>query len=400
VAVLRRRDFRLMFAAQAVSHFGDRMVPIALAFAVLELGGSATEVGLVLASQTFALVACLLIGGVVADRVSRRAVMVISDLVRLASQGALAALLLVGEPEIWMLAPLAAVTGAASGFFNPAATGLLPTVVPPEQLQQANGLRATAMSGGEILGPALAGILIAAAGPGWALAVDAGTFAVSAAFLVRLRPPARAVREPASFLGDLREGWSEFSSRTWLWVVVGSIAIGGTVWPAWNVLGPVLADQELGGAAVWGAVVAFTGVGSVVGSLAAIRVSPRRPLFVTVIVWSVFAIPIGLLAAEAPVPLLAAGAMLIGVSMMLGNALWESNLQRHIPAGSLSRVSAYDWFGSMAFYPVGMAIWGPIAAAIGISEALWLACALLLVVSLVPLCIREIRTLPAYPGAE
>ena len=397
VAVLQQRDFRLMFGAQAVSHFGDRMVPIALAFAVLELGGSATAVGLVLASQTFALVACLLVGGVVADRVSRRAVMVAADLVRLGSQGALAVLLLAGDPAIWMLAPLAAVTGAATGFFNPAATGLLPALVSHEQLQHANGLRATAMSGGEILGPAIAGILIAAAGPGWALAVDATTFAVSAAFLAGVRPPAVAARAPATFLADLREGWDEFRGRTWLWAVVASVAIGLMVWPAWTVLGPVVADRELGGAAVWGTVLAFIGVGSIAGSLVAIRIAPRRPLLVTALVWSLFAVPLALLAARAPVPLLAAGAALVGLSMMLGNALWESTLQRHVPAESLSRVSSYDWFGSLAFYPVGMAIWGPIAATIGVSEALWLAFALQLCVSLLVLTVRDVRMLPAYP---
>ena len=193
LAVLRLRDFRLLFGAFAVSMVGDRMVSIALAFAVLGLGGSASEVGIVLAARTLPMVGSVLIGGVVADRVSRQRVMVAADLARVVSQGLLAALLIAGEPPIWSLAVLAGLTGAATGFFNPASTGLLPAVVPPEQLQQANGLRATALSGGEIVGPALAGVLVATVGPGWALAIDAATFAVSAAFLVRAAP-ARAPR--------------------------------------------------------------------------------------------------------------------------------------------------------------------------------------------------------------
>ena len=188
MGVLKLREFRLLFGAQAVSVLGDRMVAIALAFAVIELGGSASEIGLVLAARTLPMVLTLLIGGVVADRISRRAVMVAADLARLLTQGAIAVLLISGAAEIWMIAVLSGLTGAATGFFNPASTGLLPVIVPAERLQEANGVRATALSGGEIVGPAIAGLLIAAVGAGWAMAIDALTFAVSALFLLGLRP--------------------------------------------------------------------------------------------------------------------------------------------------------------------------------------------------------------------
>src|SRR5215211_5509172 len=186
LAVLRRRDFRLLLFGQSISVFGDRMVVVALAFAVLEVGGSASEVGLVLAAGVVPMVGCVLIGGVVADRTSRRAVMVAADLVRVASQGAMAALLIAGSAELWMLAVLAAVTGSATGFFNPASTGLMPEVVPPDELQPANALRSTGFSLGEILGPLAAGLIVAAAGAGWAIAADSATFAVSAVLLATL----------------------------------------------------------------------------------------------------------------------------------------------------------------------------------------------------------------------
>src|SRR5690348_8343209 len=206
--VLKRREFRLVFLAQGVSVLGDRMVSVALAFAVLGLGGSASEVGLVLACRMLPMVASLLVGGVVADRVSRRAVMVTADLVRVGSQGLMGALLIAGEAHIWTLAVLAGVTGAAGGFFQPASTGLLPTLVAPEELQPANGLRSTAMAGGEIVGPAIAGVLVAGAGAGWAILADAATFAISAACLVNLRLPPRAAGERTStFLAELRDGW-------------------------------------------------------------------------------------------------------------------------------------------------------------------------------------------------
>jgi MFS family permease len=392
--VLRQRDFRLLFSSFAVSVLGDRMVAIALAFAVLELGGSASAVGVVLACRTLPLVASVLVGGVVADRVSRRAVMVASDLSRFATQGLLAVLLIAGDPPIWSVAVLSGLTGAATGFFSPAATGLLPTVVRPEYLQQANGLRATAMSGGEIVGPALAGVLVASAGPGWALGIDAASFAISAALLTGLRLPRRVARERTSFVADMREGWTAFSSRPWVWSIVASASLGNVLWPAFGVLGPVIAKRELGGAAVWGTVMAAMGVGALVGSVIAIRARPRRPLRLSIFVLTLFSVPLALLAAGTPAAVLAVGTFLAGGGMMLGISLYESTFQRRIPPDVLSRVSAYDWFGSLAFSPIGYAIWGPIAVAIGIEPALWIAAALMLTSILAPLAVREVRTMP------
>jgi len=395
LAVLRVRDFRLVFGAFAVSMVGDRMVTIALAFAVLELDGSASDIGIVLAARTLPLVATLLIGGVVADRVSRQRVMVVSDLARLVTQGTLAALLIAGEPQIWIIAVLAGLTGAATGFFNPASTGLMPIVVRPEQLQQANGLRATAMSGGEIAGPALAGVLVATVGAGWALAVDAATFGVSALFLAGLRLPARMPRAATSFLHDLREGWTEFRARSWVWAFVVVAGLGNMVWGAWSVLGPVVADRDLGGAAAWGTILAAMGVGALIGALIAIRVRPRRPMVLVAWTFGLFAIAPALLAAGAPTAVIAAAALFAGVGMMLGNSVWESTLQRNIPQESLSRVAAYDWFGSIAFQPVGMVIWGPIAALIGVDTSLWVASGAILVLTAATFAVREVRTMRA-----
>jgi MFS family permease len=394
MGVLRLREFRLLFGAQAISWFGDRMVTIALAFAVLELGGGASEVGLVLAFRMVPLVATLLAGGVVADRLSRRAVMVAADLVRVLTQGTIALLLITDHAGIWALALLSGATGAATGFFNPASTGLLPAIVPAERLQEASAVRATALSGGEIIGPAIAGVLIAGVGPGWALAVDAATFAVSALLLARLRLPEREARaEPASFLTDLREGWGMFRSLTWVWTFVAAAAIGNLAWGASSSLGPVIAERDLGGAAAWGTVLAAMGVGALLGSLLAVRVRPRRPLVLAGVAYALFIVPLALLAAGAPLAVLASGSLLGGLAMMLGNSVWESTLMRHVPDEWLSRVSAYDWFGSLAFQPLGLAIWGPIAAAIGISQALWLATALLVVTSAALLATPAIRNL-------
>jgi MFS family permease len=373
LAVLGRRDFRFLFLGQGVSVLGDRMVAVALAFAVIELGGSASEVGLVLAAGWVPFAATVLAGGVVADRTSRRGVMLAADVARMASQGTMAALVITGAGEVWMLAALAGVTGAGTGFFGPAATGLLPEVVPADELQPANALRAAAVSASEIAGPALAGLIVAVAGAGWAIAVDALTFAASAACLALLRPPARELPERASFLSDLRDGWAAFRSRRWVWTFVAYFAIGNVFWGAWSALGPVVADRDLGGAAVWGTILAAQGVGALAGSVLATRARPTRPLVLVAAMEGLFGLPLCFLAAAAPAPLLALGTFLSGVGLMLGMSVWESTLQRHVPQESLSRVSSYDWFGSYAFYPLGLALWGTVAGAIGIHTSLWIA---------------------------
>lgn len=398
--VFRTREFRLLFCGQAVSVLGDRIVAVALAFAVLEIGGSASDVGLVLAAGTFPLVATVLVGGVVADRVSRRAVMAAADLVRIVSQGTMAALLIGGAADVWTLALLAGVTGAATGFFSPASTGLLPEVVFAEQLQPANALRTSAVSTGEILGPIVGGALVAIAGAGSAIAIDAGTFAVSAVCLAMVRVPKRAAAEPNSFVADLHEGWVAFRSRRWVWTFVAYFAIVNLLWGAWGVLGPIIAEQGLGGAAAWGTVLSAMGVGALCGSLFAAQVKPRRPLVFAAITDGLFVLPLAFLAASPSVPLIAGGALLAGAGMALAISVWESTLQRHVPSESLSRVSSYDWFGSLAFYPLGLVVWGPIAAAVGVSVSLWLSFGLAIASTLALLSVPDIRHLPAAAGPE
>ena len=375
------------------------MVAVALAFAVLEIGGSAAEVGLVLGSATLPLVASVLVGGVVADRLSRRTVMVAADLVRAGTQGAMAALLIAGVAEVWTLAALAAVTGVATGFFGPASTALLPEVVAPEDLQPANALRSSAASGAEVLGPLLAGVLVALAGAGWAIGVDALTFALSAACLLAMRIRDRPAAEPSTFLADLREGWDAFRSRRWVWTFVAYFAVANALWGAWSALGPVVADRELGGAAAWGTVLAAIGVGALLGSALAIRLAPSRPLLFVLAMEGLFAAPLAFLAAGAPVPVLAFGAFLSGVGMMLGMSVWESTLQREVPAESLARVSSYDHFGSFAFYPLGVAVWGPVASLIGVGTSLWLAFGLFSVAALAVLLVADVRRFGAAGAA-
>jgi predicted MFS family arabinose efflux permease len=348
------------------------VVAVALAFAVLDLTGSASDLGFVFAARTIPLVAFLLAGGVLADRLSRRAVMVAADAVRFASQGLTAGLLISGHARIWELALLQVVHGAATAFFTPASTGLIPMTVSTERLQQANGLRALSMSSASIAGPALGGLLVATIGAGWALAADASSFALSAALLVGLKLPARDRIPVQSFLRDLREGWNEFRSRTWVWVFATWAGLGNLGTAAFGVLGAAIAKQSLGGAGAWGLIMAALGAGSILGSLTALHVQLRRPLVSAALALSGFALPTAALALTLPAWVVAAGALFAGAASMLANTLWETALQRYVPAATLSRVSAYDWFGSMALAPIGYALAGPIGAAIGFGTTLWI----------------------------
>ena len=363
LSVLREREYRLLFGGQLVSVLGDQMVNVALAFGVIGIGGSASDLGLVFAARAFALVASLLVGGVVADRLPRRTVLIGADVVRLASQGALAAAFILGTPPVALVAALAAITGAATGFFNPASTGFLVSVVSPAGLQQANALRGVSSSGGRIAGPVLSAALVATVGAGWALAVDAGTFAVSAAVLSRMRSGReRFAREAStSFVTDFREGWDAFRSRRWLWSFVAFFAYGNLLYGALQVIGPLVAERDLGGAPAWGAIIGASGVGGLIGGVVAL------------------------------------GAVVAELGLMLSVTLWESTLQRHVAPEVLSRVSAYDWFGSMALTPVGLALWGPIAAALGYGNALWLAFGLNLLGVAAILGVPEVRRLPPAP---
>jgi len=397
LAVLREREYRLLLSAQAISLLGDAMVSVALVFAVIEVGGGASGLGVVLAARSIAVVGCLLLGGVVADRYPRRTVLVITDLVRLSSQGALAASLILGSPRIWVLALLSAVTGAGTGFFNPTSMGFLPSVVSKDALQHANALRGLASSGGRILGPLLAGLLVTTAGAGWALAVDALTFGVSAAFVASMRVPASDRAAHQSMLADMREGWQAFRSRRWLWTFVAWVSFGNVLFGCWSIVGPLVAHRYLGGAAAWSAIVAASGVGGIVGGIVALRMSPRRPLVFATVSLTIFFVPLGLLAAGLPVSIVAVGAAVSEVGLIVGMTSWESTLQGNVDPSQLSRVAAYDWFGSLAFQPLGLALWGGIAASVGYHMCLWIAFGLAIASAVVLLVAGDVRSLRSRP---
>jgi len=399
VGPLHEREFRLLYAGQAVSLLGDALVPVALAFAVIDLTGSAADLGYVFTAQILPLVAFLLAGGVWADRLPRQLVMLGSDVVRGLAQATVAFLLLSDRAQLWELIALAAVYGTAEAFFRPAATGLIPLTVSPARLQHANALLAMTMNGLNVLGPLLAGALVAVANPGVALAFDAGTFFVSAAFLLQLRPAAVERTEGRqSFVHELAAGWGEFRSRTWLWAIVlaASILLFGAIAP-FQVLGPVISKAHYDGATSWALILAGFALGQVAGGGIALRWRPSRPLLVCACSNIVLALPLTLLALTAPDAAVACGALVAGVAVGIFMTIWETTMQTQIPPDRLSRVSSYDWMGSVAFLPAGFALVGPVSEAIGTSTTLWCSVGIVVLTTAIMLAPRDVRELRARP---
>ncbi len=390
---LEERQFRLVFSAQAVSVLGDNVVPVAMAFAVLDLTGSATDLGLVLAARTVPLVLFILVGGVWADRLPRQRLMVGSDAVHFASQALMAVLLITGTAQLWQLIVLQAIHGTATAFYRPAATGLIPHTVSRDNLQRANALLFLALSVGTIAGPAIAGVVVELASPGWAIGLDAVTFLVSAALLLRVQPLGFVtVSEGRGFFGDLARGWSEVRSRTWLWLTIINAAVFQcAVLGSFYVLGPVVAGESLGGASSWALILTAFGAGAVLGGLAALRFRPGRPLVALYLLMLGVAPGIALLAVGAPAWLIAAAEIPAGVAMGFGGTLWETTLQEKIPPDALSRVAAYDWMGSGALRPLGLIAAGPVAAALGLEPALLIVASIIVVSSGVALGVPSIR---------
>ncbi len=404
MGVLTERNFRLFFSGYATSLFGSRMVPVALTFAVLNEGHGVAAVGYVLGVEDVPLVALLLIGGAIADRFSRRFTMLGADLARFASEGTLAALILVGRPPLWAFMVLAGVLGAGQAFFNPAMTGLMPEMVSRERLQQANALRGIANSTGMILGPSLAGVIVAVGGAGWAIAIDAATYAVSAACLWTLAIPPKAKTDSSSLLSQLAVGWREFRARTWIWLIVAQFAtFNAFSFAPFMVLGAVVSRDRLGCAGAWGAILAVFGVGSIVGGIVAGRLRVKRPLVVAMVGAALFALPGALIAVPTATLLIAAAAGVAGVGLSLFGTLWETALQHHVPGDVLSRVSSYDWLGSVAFVPLGYIIAGPLAGVIGVRtlllvSAVWAGSSCLAV--LLSRSVREVRSEPMMEASD
>jgi len=404
LAPLRHAPFRFLLSGRVVSMTGNAVAPIALAFAVLDLTGSALDLGIVVGGRSITTIVFILIGGVVADRLPRSVVMVASSTLAAASQAAVAALVLTHTATIPLLLALSCVNGLVSAFAFPAVSALVPQTVNDDERTQANALNRLGSNAAMILGAALGGLLVAGVGPGWGLAVDSATFLVSAVLfgLVRVKDHRAPSSEGARMLTELREGWREFVSRPWVWIVVlGFTFFNMAEQGALNVIGPTVADASFG-RTVWGLVLAAETAGGVIGALIAMRVRVRRLLLLGIVCCVA---PPTLLVALALTPVatvLIPAALLTGLAIEQFSIAWEVSIQEHIPADKLARVYSYDALGSLLGIPVGQILAGPLAVALGASPALLIASGIGGLAVLGMLASRSVRTLshrqaPAIP---
>jgi MFS family permease len=393
--VLRHPDFRYLFLGQSASIIGDRVVVVAIALFVTQTTGSPTDLGLVLGAQSLPLVALLLFGGVWADRLARHRIMISTDLARAALHAALAALIFSGAVRIWQLVVIEAAFGAAQAFFEPAYSGLVPQTVPEELIQDARALTEFMADLAFLVGPALATALVLGVGAGEAFAFDAATFVLSALLLTRVRPRPRGdARPPAPVIHELRAGWREVRSRTWVWVTIAAFC-GAVlcVYSQWYALAPVIARDVYGGAGVFGALEAVAGGGAVCGAIVGIKWRPARPLRVGLLLVLAWPVENGLFALGSPLAVVVPCSFATGFGFALLMIWWETALARHIPGHALSRVSSYDWMGSLALLPVGYVLAGPLADAFGAQTVLAVGSAvglILLAAALLPRSTREL----------
>jgi MFS family permease len=393
--VLRHPDFRYLFLGQAASALGDQVVIVALALFITRKTGSPTDLGLVLAAQSLPMIALMLFGGVWADRLPRHKIMLAADAIRAGLHLAVAVLIFAGTITIFELVVIEAAFGACRAFFQPAYTGLIPQTVPEPLILDATALTASTQNLAIMVGPAISTALVLGVGAGEAFLLDAATFVVSAMLLARVHPRARgAVRVAASIAHELRAGWREVIARTWVWVTIA--AFTGMVlalYTQWYALAPIVARNTYGSAGVFGVLESVAGAGAVLGAVVAVRWRPLRPMFtglLLVLPWPVMGTVFAL---HAPLAIVVCAAFSVGFGFALFGIWWETSLARYIPPHALSRVSSYDWVGSLALLPVGFAVAGPLASAFGPRTVLLIgsgAAAVLVGVALLPRSTRNL----------
>jgi hypothetical protein len=390
---LAQPAFRWFFAGRLVSLLGSSMTSVALAFGVLQASGRNADLGIVLAAQSIPMVVFLLLGGAIADRFPRSAVLLVSHTGAGLTQAAVAVLLVSGNYQLMTVAVLEALNGTLAAFTGPALMGIVPQLVARAAVQRANSLLGTTRNAARILGPTVAGILVSTVGGGWAIAVDAAAYLVAALCMWRVRLPQVVAPASGGVLADIREGWTEFRSRTWVWAVVAAFSAMNVVHAGvWDVLGPVIAEDTIGTRA-WGLVLSAFGIGLLVIAVVMYRVTTTHLLRAGQAAVALGGLPLVLLGLGAPVPVLAAGAFVAGLGTGLFGIAWETSLQEHVPGHALSRVASYDALGSFGAIPVGQLAVVPIALVAGTSPVAVLGGVLFGLFALAALGSRSVRDL-------
>ncbi len=390
--VLKVRDFRLLLADRLLAPAAFAFSLVGVSFAVLDATGSTAQLSYVLAAQIAPSLIFTVVGGVVADRLPPQRVIVAANAMIALGEGTFGLLVITGHPRLWQMIALEMVTGTGMAIFYPASQALLPRLVPGEMLQQASAVSRLAMNGGQMAGAVVAGFCVAAFGPGWALLVCGAGLLSTIPLLLSIRVTGFGYPERSSMLGDLRDGWSEFRSHTWLWAIVAEFGVILMAWyGAFQVLGPVVARAHLGGPAAWGAITAAESVGLIVGGLVSLRFTPRRPILFVAAIGAAIAVSPLSLAMLWPLWVICLASFGLAITMEIMMVQWTVVLARRIPPDKLARVSAYDAVGSVMAMPAGALVAGPIAAAVGVSAAQYGAAVLIVIVAALALIPGDVR---------
>lgn len=403
LAPLRERNFAWYYASRIVSTAGSMMAGVALAFAVLEISDSATALGQVLAARTIPMVIFLLWGGVIADRISRALILQVSNLLSALTQGSVAYLVLSGQAELWMVIALVAINGVTTSVSMPAMAGVLPQLVPRDQLQQANVLVSMSRGALTILGPTVAALLVVTVGSGWALAFDASTWLLASLLITRVRLPARqrsGDEKAPGLLGELREGWSLFTGTRWLWIVVAAFAALNAIQSgALHTLGPPLAKETFG-AAGWGYALSAQSIGLLVVTIVLLRISLRHPLRAGMIGASFLSIPLLILGLDPVVVPLVVAMFVAGAGGEIFNVGWSLAMQENIDERMLSRAYSYDMLGSFVAMPIGQLMYGPLGEIFGYRDVLVISAITYAAICLAALSSSAVRNLGRVPAPE
>ncbi|MET8145160.1 MFS transporter [Sphaerisporangium sp. NPDC005288] len=397
--VFEIRDFRLLLADRFLAPAAVAFSLVGVSFAVLDLTGSTADLAYVLAAQIAPSLVFTLISGVIADRVPPQRVIVAANVMIAVAEGLLGILVLTGQVRLWHMIVLESLTGVGLAVFYPASQALLPKIVPDGVLQQANAVSRLAMNFAQMGGAAVAGVVVAVAGPGWALAVCGVGLLGTIPMLLSIRATGHGRAGGGSMIGDLRDGWSEFVSHTWLWAIVVQFCVVLMAWyGGFMVLGPAVAKAEMGGPAAWGLINSAEALGLILGGVVSLRYTPRRPILAVAIIGASIAVAPLSLAMHWPLPVVCVAAGLLGLGMEVMMVQWSVALARRIPTERLARVSAYDALGSVMAMPLGALLAGPIAEHIGLSPTQYGAAALIVVASALTLLSRQVRTMRASEG--
>lgn len=391
----RYSGFLPLISSRFISNLGNGLSPIALAYGVLSLKNSSpSDLSLVMASRFLPMILFMLVGGVVGDRFKRNRIVGGTDIIGSLITGIGAISFIVGFASVPLLCAVGAIFGVLNALWWPAMSGVLPEIVPKESLQKGNAVVSLLSNFGFVVGALIGGTVVTLYGSGWALLVDASTFLIAGLLVLQMELPPMPEREKNSMIHELKVGWVEFASRSWVVaIVVGFTFINLCFEATISVLGPLAFNDGKHGPRDWSFNLAAITLGMIIGGIVSFKIHFSRPLILGMSAIALVPLWIYAMGMKFPLLIILIGAFIAGIAIELFNVMWGTSMQSNIPERSFSRVSSYDAFGSNALAPVGIALAGPVAAWIGVSHTLLFSAAIVLVAALIPLTLKSVREL-------